>query len=69
MVFRSEELFVRVYLDEPFISFALEKCKEFIKVGVLPELLAKFYSREPMSPTLSTSTTSDRTDLEKKEVK
>ena len=50
VVFTRNELFVqRIYPDEPFITLALEKCKEFIKVGVLPELLAKFYSKEPVS--------------------
>jgi hypothetical protein len=27
----------------------LEQCKQFVKIGVLPELLGKWYSREPMS--------------------
>ena len=50
VVFTRNELFVqRIYPDEPFITLALEKCEEFIKVGVLPELLAKFYSKEPVS--------------------
>ena len=53
VVFTRNELFVqRIYPDEPFITLALEKCKEFIKVGVLPELLAKFYSKEPVSSNL-----------------
>ena len=44
---KEEFLVQRIYLDEPFITMALEKCKGFIMVWVLPELLAKFYSREP----------------------
>ena len=45
VVFHMEELFIqRIYLNEPFITIALEKCKEFSKVGMLPELLGKFYS-------------------------
>ena len=39
-------LYSALYLDEPFISIALEKCKEFIKFGILPEILGKWYSRE-----------------------
>ena len=48
VVWREEELFVqRIYLDEPFITIALEKASTFIKVGILPELTAKWYTREP----------------------
>ena len=48
VVWREKELFVqRIYLDEPFISVALEMAAMFIKVGILPELTAKWYSREP----------------------
>ena len=39
---------------KPFISIALERCKHFIKLGILPELLGKWYSKEPIS--LSTRT-------------
>ena len=39
VVWSANSLFVqRLYLDEPFISIALEKCKQFIKVGILPEI-------------------------------
>ena len=44
----------QLYLDEPFITIALEKCKQFIKLGVLPELLGKWYSREPVASISST---------------
>ena len=47
VVYNMKELFVqRVYLDEPFITIVLEMCKEFIIGGILPELLAKFYSTD-----------------------
>ena len=63
-MFRKEELFIqRIYLDEPFITISLEKCKEFIKVGVLPELVAKFYSREPISSKSSALGTTDNNEL------
>ena len=64
VVFRKEELFIqRIYLDEPFITISLEKCKEFIKVGVLLELVAKFYSREPISSKSSALGTTDNNEL------
>ena len=44
----------QLYLDEPFITIALEKCKQFVKLGVLPELLGKWYSREPVASISST---------------
>ena len=50
VVFCDKELFVqRLYLDEPFITIALQMCNKFIEIGVLPELLAKFYSRPDSS--------------------
>ena len=57
VVWSADNLFVqRLYLDEPFISIALEKCKEFIKFGILPEILGKWYSREHMSLTKTADT-------------
>lgn len=48
VVWNNDDLVVqRLYPDEPFISIQLEKCQEFIKIAVLPEVLGKWYSREP----------------------
>ena len=41
------------------ISIALDKCKQFIKLCVLPESLGKWYSREPL---LLSSTNLKETD-------
>ena len=50
VVWNDDNLFIqRLLLDEPFISIALEKCKQFMKLCVLPEILGKWYSREPLS--------------------
>ena len=50
VVWNNDDLVIqRVKPDEPFISIELEKCKEFIKIAVLPEILGKWYSREPSS--------------------
>ena len=50
VVWNVDHLFVqRLCLDEPFITVALEKCKQFIKLAILPEILGKWYSREPLS--------------------
>ncbi len=49
-VWNEDDLFIqRLTLDEPFVSIAMEKCNEFIQVCVLPEILGKWYSREPLS--------------------
>ena len=49
VVWQEGELFVqRIYPDNTFIASALEKCEQFVKVAVLPELLGKWYSKEPI---------------------
>ena len=35
----------QICLDEPFITIMLEKSSEFIKLGILPELVGKWYSK------------------------
>ena len=50
VAWREEELFIqRIYPNEQFIALALEKVTSFIKLGVLPELLGKWYSKGPVS--------------------
>ena len=39
----------RMYPNEKFMATALEKVTSFIKLGVLPELLGKWYSKAPVS--------------------
>ena len=64
VVWREGELFVQqIYPDEPFISIILEKCKLFIRTGILPELAGKWYSKEPIS-TSNTSECGDTTQTE-----
>ena len=49
VVWQENELVVqRIFLDEEFISTALEKATLFFKFGVLPENLGKWYSKEPV---------------------
>ena len=60
VVWREEELFVqRIYPDDTFVDSALEKCEQFIKVAVLPELLGKWYSKEPLKKLNSASLEDD----------
>lgn len=38
-------------LDEPFITVitvVLEKCKQFVVMGILPEVVGKWYTKEPI---------------------
>ena len=52
-MWREEELFVLT------IDSALEKCEQFVKVAVLPELLGKWYSKEPIKKPDSASLEDD----------
>lgn len=46
VVWRESELIVhRIYPDETFINAAVERATAFFKLGVLPELLGKWYSK------------------------
>ena len=48
IVWRENELVVeRIANDDTFLTEALEKATNFFKLGVLPEVLAKWYSRLP----------------------
>ncbi len=61
VVWNSEDLFTqRLYRDEPFILVASEKCKLFIKLCILPELLGKRYSLEPQSISSSKAATKSK---------
>ena len=49
IVWREGELLAqRIFPDDMFMASALEKCEQFVKVAVLPELLGKWYSKEPI---------------------
>ena len=49
VVWRERELFIqRIYPDSAFVASALVKCELFVKVAILPELLGKWYSKEPI---------------------
>ena len=63
IVWSGEELVVlRIEKDEAFLREAMDKATSFFKYGVLPELLAKWYTRLPLQDSLelrpSESTTS-----------
>ena len=50
VVWTEKELSVqRIFPEEPFISIVLQQCETFIKVGILPEMLGKWYSKEPIT--------------------
>ncbi len=47
VVWQEQDLFVqRIYLDEPFITYAFMKANDLIKVGILPELVGKWFSKQ-----------------------
>ena len=49
VVWREGEIFMqRIYLDEPFISIIFDKAAQFIKLAILPELLGKWYTSDPL---------------------
>uniref|UniRef100_A0A1X7SP42 PHD-type domain-containing protein n=1 Tax=Amphimedon queenslandica TaxID=400682 RepID=A0A1X7SP42_AMPQE len=49
VVWTNKSLFIqRVYPDEPFISTVLEVANSFVKVGILPEIIGKHYSKIPV---------------------
>ena len=49
VVWSDKEVFIeRIYLDDDFISDAIEKATLFIKVGVMPEIVGKWYSKTPV---------------------
>ena len=49
-------LVIRVLIDE---DNAVSKATVFYKIGILPELLGKWYSRAPTYPTIVTDLTQD----------
>ena len=71
VVWTEKELFVqRIFHEEPFISLVLQQCETFIKVGILPEMIGKWYSKEPIAKNLpsaedngNTETATDQNEL------
>lgn len=48
IVWREGDLIVeRIYIDDSFLVHALEKATTFFKLGILPEILGKWYTRLP----------------------
>ena len=45
---RGESCLYRECIHNTFIASALEKCEQFVMVAVLPDLLGKWYSQEPI---------------------
>ena len=49
MVWSENELYIeRIYPNKDFIRNAFDKASTFIRVGVLPELVGKWFSKEPL---------------------
>ena len=49
VVWREDELHIeRIYLNKDFIRNAFDRASTFIKVGVLPELVGKWFSKAPL---------------------
>ena len=70
VIWSADNLFVQhLYLDEPYISMPLKKCKEFIKFGILPESLGKWYSQEPMSLKKGADTNHVKSDHDEDDLK
>lgn len=60
VVWRSDELIVnRIERDEDFLKEAIPKATTFFKYGLLPELIAKWYTRPLTSETGSLPTTEE----------
>ena len=63
IVWSEKELFIeRVYLDNEFITDAMDKATAFLKVAVLPELVGKWYSKVPMQCTSDAVSHSSHTE-------
>ena len=63
----NEFIVLRISPDAEFIAQAIDKVTNFFKLGVLPELVGKWYSKAPYyrhTPEDSTSTRSPATDSE-----
>ena len=52
----------RIYPDEELISSILSKATEFFKLGILPELLEKWYSRPPALPQSGSTSSTPTSD-------
>ena len=47
VMWREDELvIIRIDLDEQFVTEAIDKATTFFKYGILPEVVAKWYTRE-----------------------
>lgn len=58
IIWRASELvIIRINRDEAFLTDAIDKATTFFKYGVLPELIAKWYTR-PSSFSTDTETSS-----------
>lgn len=65
VVWREKELFVqRITLDDDFITDALSKAQTFIKIGVLPELIGKYLTKEPTSCLTEPSEEEDQSEAD-----
>ena len=61
VMWREDELvIIRIDLDEQFVTEAIDKATTFFKYGILPEIVAKWYTRET-SPVLTESHVHDPT--------
>ena len=63
----NEFIVLRISPDTEFTAQAIDKVTNFFKLGVLPELVGKWYTKAPCyrhTPEDSTSSQSPATDLE-----
>ena len=50
VVWKEEDLFVqRIKIDKEFIDDAMERAEPFVKQGILPELIGKWFTRQTTS--------------------
>lgn len=65
VVWTEKQLFIqRIYPDEPFITSVLKLCNTFIKTGILPEVIGKYYSKDPVLNITSLDQDQDNKDPE-----
>ena len=60
VVWTEKGLFIeRIFPDKDFCNQNVPKVKEVLVHGILPELIARLFSRPPTSPTNSASTSTE----------
>ena len=59
----DEFVVLRIDLADDFIAQAFEKATAFFKIGILPELVGKWYTKAPMYRRVSITTEDDNSPV------